>query len=101
MPGVRIVSPLPGKDTIGIEVPNLEKEIVRISELMMLDPEAERKMQLPLYLGKDAGGDPIIADLARMPHMLIAGTTGSGKSVCINSIIMSMLHDAHARRTSG
>jgi S-DNA-T family DNA segregation ATPase FtsK/SpoIIIE len=91
VPGVRIVSPLPGRDTIGIEVPNLEKEMVRISELMMLDPEAEKRMKLPLYFGKDASGDAIIEDLSRMPHMLIAGTTGSGKSVCINSIIMAIL----------
>ncbi len=91
VPGVRIVSPLPGRDTIGIEVPNLEKEIVRISELMLLDPEAEKRMKLPLYFGKDASGDAIIEDLSRMPHMLIAGTTGSGKSVCINSIIMAIL----------
>jgi len=91
VPGVRIVSPLPGRDTIGIEVPNLEKEIVRISELMMFDPEAERRMRLPLYFGKDASGEAIIEDLSRMPHMLIAGTTGSGKSVCINSIIMAIL----------
>jgi DNA segregation ATPase FtsK/SpoIIIE, S-DNA-T family len=91
VPGVRIVSPIPGKDTIGIEVPNLEKEIVRIKELMALSPDSNKKMQLPLYLGKDASGGPIVADLAGMPHMLIAGTTGSGKSVCINAIIMSML----------
>ncbi len=91
VPGVRVVSPIPGKDTIGIEVPNLDKEIVRIKELMDLAPEASAKMKLPLYLGKDAGGDPIVADLSTMPHMLMAGTTGSGKSVCINSIIMSML----------
>ena len=91
VPGVRIVSPLPGRDTVGIEVPNLEKEIVRISELMMFDPEAERRMRLPLYFGKDASGEAIIEDLSRMPHMLIAGTTGSGKSVCINSIIMAIL----------
>jgi len=91
VPGVRLVSPLPGRDTIGIEVPNLEKEMVRISELMMLDPEAEKRMKLPLYFGKDASGDAIIEDLSRMPHMLIAGTTGSGKSVCINSIIMAIL----------
>jgi len=91
VPGIRIVSPLPGRDTIGIEVPNLEKEMVRISELMMSDPEAEKRMKLPLYFGKDASGDSIIEDLSRMPHMLIAGTTGSGKSVCINSIIMAIL----------
>ncbi|KKK61109.1 hypothetical protein LCGC14_3017620, partial [marine sediment metagenome] len=67
------------------------KEIVRIKELMLLKPEIEKKMTLPLYLGKDAGGEAIVADLGQMPHMLIAGTTGSGKSVCINAIIMSML----------
>ncbi len=91
VPGVRIVSPIPGKDTIGVEVPNMEKEMVRIKELMLLTPETERKFQLPLYLGKDAGGGPIVADLGSMPHMLIAGTTGSGKSVCINSIIISLV----------
>jgi len=91
VPGVRVVSPLPGRDTIGIEVPNLDKEIVRIKELMQAAPDARRRMHLPLYLGKDAGGNPIVADLAAMPHMLIAGTTGSGKSVCINSIIMALL----------
>ncbi|MFW6133095.1 MAG: DNA translocase FtsK, partial [Planctomycetota bacterium] len=91
VPGVRVVSPLPGRDTVGVEVPNLDKEIVRLKELMSLAPDAVEKMHLPLYLGKDAGGGPIIADLARMPHMLIAGTTGSGKSVCINSIIMALL----------
>lgn len=91
VPGVRIVSPIPGKDTVGIEVPNMDKEIVRIKELMNLAPDADRKMFLPLYLGKDAGGNAIVADLAGMPHMLIAGTTGSGKSVCLNAILMSLL----------
>jgi S-DNA-T family DNA segregation ATPase FtsK/SpoIIIE len=91
VPGVRVVSPLPGKDTIGIEVPNLQKEIVRIRELMKAAPDAEKTMHLPLYLGKDASGSAIVADLASMPHMLIAGTTGSGKSVCINSILMALL----------
>ena len=91
VPGVRIVSPIPGKDTVGVEVPNMQKEIVRIRELMLLAPDADKKQNLPLYLGKDAGGGPIVADLAAMPHMLIAGTTGSGKSVCINTIIVSLL----------
>ncbi len=91
VPGVRVVSPLPGRDTIGVEVPNMDKEIVRLKELMTSAPQAHKKYALPLYLGKDAGGDPIVADLAAMPHMLIAGTTGSGKSVCLNSIIMAML----------
>jgi S-DNA-T family DNA segregation ATPase FtsK/SpoIIIE len=91
VPGVRVVSPLPGRDTVGIEVPNLDKEIVRIRELMGLAPDADGRMYLPLYLGKDAAGDPIVSDLAKMPHMLMAGTTGSGKSVCINGIVTAML----------
>jgi len=91
VPGVRIVPPRFGKDTVGIEVPNLQKEIVRIRELMEMQPDAENKMYLPLYLGKDAAGEAIVADLAAMPHALIAGTTGSGKSVCINAILMSLL----------
>ena len=91
VPAVRIVPPRFGKDTVGVEVPNHQKEMVRIRELMNLGGEAATRMSLPLYLGKDAGGEPIISDLSRMPHLLIAGTTGSGKSVCINSIIMSML----------
>jgi S-DNA-T family DNA segregation ATPase FtsK/SpoIIIE len=91
VPGVRVVSPLPGRDTIGIEVPNVQKEIVRLKELMLTDPEAATRMYLPLYLGKDAGGAAIVSDLASMPHMLIAGTTGSGKSVCINAIVTSLL----------
>jgi len=95
--GVRVVPHLSGRDTIGIEVPNDDKEIVRIKQLMELAPEAADEMHLPLYLGKDAAGDAIVADLAAMPHMLIAGTTGSGKSVCINSIIMSLLMTRNAK----
>jgi S-DNA-T family DNA segregation ATPase FtsK/SpoIIIE len=91
VPGVRIVSPIIGKDTVGIEVPNADREVVRIRQLKDLSNGRDEKMDLPLYLGKDASGDPIIADLAAMPHMLMAGTTGSGKSVCINAIIMSLL----------
>jgi len=89
---VRIVAPVPGKNTVGIEVPNPQKEKVRLKELMQLAPEATRKMMLPLFLGKDASGEPLVADLTAMPHCLIAGTTGSGKSVCINSIIMSIMY---------
>jgi S-DNA-T family DNA segregation ATPase FtsK/SpoIIIE len=91
VPAVRVVPPRFGKDTVGIEVPNLEKELVRIKELMNLRPDAVDTMALPLYLGKDASGDAIVMDLAKCPHMLIAGTTGSGKSVCINTIVMSIL----------
>ncbi len=88
---IRIVPNTAGKDTIGIEVPNINKERVRLKELMTVDVESTKKMKLPMFLGKDASGNPLIADLAQMPHMLIAGTTGSGKSVCMNSIIMSFL----------
>ena len=90
-PAVRVVAPIPGKNTVGIEVPNLEKEKVRLRELMALSGQKPLRMHLPLFIGKDASGNPLVADLAAMPHLLIAGTTGSGKSVCINSIIMSLL----------
>jgi S-DNA-T family DNA segregation ATPase FtsK/SpoIIIE len=89
---VRIVAPVPGKNTVGIEVPNAQKEKVRMKELMQTAPEAIQKMHIPLYLGKDASGEPLITDLAAMPHCLIAGTTGSGKSVCINTILMSIMY---------
>ena len=89
---IRIVAPIPGKNTIGIEVPNEQKEKVRLKELMQLAPAKVAKMHLPLYLGKDSQGGPLIDDLTRMPHCLIAGTTGSGKSVCINTIIMSIMY---------
>ena len=90
-PSVRVVAPIPGKNTIGIEVPNLDKEKVRLKELITVSSGPAHKMALPLFLGKDASGGMLVADLAQMPHMLIAGTTGSGKSVCINSIIASVL----------
>src|SRR6476469_7588270 len=89
---VRSVAPVPGKNTVGIEVPNEQKEKVRLKELMQLAPEAMAKQAIPLFLGKDASGEPLITDLAAMPHCLIAGTTGSGKSVCINTIIMSIMY---------
>jgi S-DNA-T family DNA segregation ATPase FtsK/SpoIIIE len=88
---VRVVAPLPGKHTIGIEVPNSEKEKVRIKDIMQLAGSRPGKMQIPLFLGKDNQGEALVADLATLPHLLIAGTTGSGKSVCINSIIVSIL----------
>jgi S-DNA-T family DNA segregation ATPase FtsK/SpoIIIE len=89
---VRIVAPVPGKNTVGIEVPNAQKERVRFKELLQLAPESSKKMAIPLFLGKDASGEPLITDLTLMPHCLIAGTTGSGKSVCINTIIMSIIY---------
>jgi S-DNA-T family DNA segregation ATPase FtsK/SpoIIIE len=88
---VRIIAPIPGKSTIGIEVPNKSRRTVRISELISQKAYDKDFMALPLFLGMDAEGSPIVADLARMPHLLIAGTTGSGKSVCINTIVASFL----------
>lgn len=88
---VRIVANQVGRDTVGIEVPNATKEKVRLKELMGR-PEKFQGMKLPMFLGKDASGEPLIADLTKMPHVLIAGTTGSGKSVCMNTIIMSFLY---------
>jgi S-DNA-T family DNA segregation ATPase FtsK/SpoIIIE len=90
-PAVRVVAPLPGKNTIGIEVPNVDKEKVRLRELLRTAPAEAESYAIPLYLGKDASGAPLVSDLTRMPHLLIAGTTGSGKSVCVSSIIMSIL----------
>ncbi|MBL7223871.1 MAG: DNA translocase FtsK [Candidatus Brocadiae bacterium] len=93
-PAVRIVAPIPGKSTIGIELPNTDTELVRMRELLE-SKAAERQRNIPLFLGKDASGQPIVADLTRMPHLLIAGATGSGKSVCINTIISSILFTRH------
>ena len=87
---IRIIPNMVGKTTVGIEVPNRQKEKVRLKELMS-GGQADA-MALPMFLGKDASGEPLVLDLARMPHMLIAGTTGSGKSVCINTIIMGWLY---------
>jgi len=88
---VRVVAPLPGKHTIGIEVPNSEKEKVRMKNMFQLAGSKPQRMHIPLYLGKDSSGEALVSDLTSMPHLLIAGTTGSGKSVCINSIITSVL----------
>ena len=88
---VRVVAPLPGKHTIGIEVPNSEKEKVRVKDLIQLAGDKPQRMEIPLFLGKDSSGEALVSDLTTMPHLLIAGTTGSGKSVCINSIITGIL----------
>ena len=87
---VRVVAPIPGKDTVGIEVPNATCEHVYMRDLLDMFGRAE-DCAIPLFLGKGLKGDPIVEDLARMPHLLIAGTTGSGKSVCINTILLSIL----------
>jgi S-DNA-T family DNA segregation ATPase FtsK/SpoIIIE len=91
VPSVRIVAPIPGKNTVGIEVPNEHRAIVRLKEVLLAGAKRAAKMRVPLYLGKDTEGRPIVYDLAEMPHLLIAGRTGTGKSVCLNSIVLSML----------
>ncbi len=88
---IRIIAPIPGRSTIGIEVPNAKRRIVRFSELITQEAYDTKRYALPLFLGMDAEGNSIVEDLARMPHLLIAGTTGSGKSVCINTILASLL----------
>jgi S-DNA-T family DNA segregation ATPase FtsK/SpoIIIE len=90
-PNVRVVAPLPGKSTIGIEVPNARREVVGIRELIEHMDKDAAQMDIPLFLGKDTAGNPLIVDLAMAPHLLIAGATGSGKSVSINTIISSIL----------
>ena len=89
---VRIVAPIPGKHAVGIEVPNLKRSIVSFRELIETDTPASKKMEIPVVLGKDITGEAQLLDLASTPHLLIAGSTGSGKSVCVNSIILSILY---------
>ena len=88
---VRIVAPIPGKNTVGVELPNEIKQTVRLRDIIEASPHANEELALPLFLGKGVTGEPIAADLAKMPHLLIAGQTGTGKSVCLNSIIVSIL----------
>jgi len=91
MASLRVVEVIPGKPYIGIEVPNKKREMVRLIELLNTETFKDPKAQISMAMGKDIGGNPIITDLARAPHMLVAGTTGSGKSVLVNSMLLSML----------
>ncbi|MGE5148951.1 MAG: DNA translocase FtsK, partial [Rhodospirillaceae bacterium] len=86
------VATVPGRNVIGIELPNAKRETVFLRELLSTKNYEDTRLNLPLALGKDIGGDPVIADLARMPHLLIGGTTGSGKSVAVNTMILSLLY---------
>ena len=89
---VRILAPVPGKGTVGIEVPNQSPQAVCMRDIVESKSWAEAKAEIPVVLGKDVTGKPIVADLTKMPHVLIAGSTGSGKTVCINAIIASLLY---------
>ena len=91
---IRIEAPIPGKQAVGIEVPNKEKEMVPLRDVLESDEFQENKSKLSVALGKDVAGKATIADIAKMPHVLIAGSTGSGKSVCINTIITSIVYNA-------
>ena len=93
--GIRIIAPIPGKGTIGIEVPNKKKQIVSLKELLNSEKFTNSKMALPIALGKTISNEVFVADLAKMPHLLIAGATGQGKSVGINAILMSILYKKH------
>jgi len=88
---VRIIAPMPGKSTIGIEIPNAIKEDVRLLSIIDSEGFDRSKYNLPFVLGRDAAGNALISDITKMPHVLIAGATGSGKSVCLNSLIVSMM----------
>lgn len=88
---LRLEAPVPGRRIVGVEVPNDQRSVVGLRDILESDAFFRGKAQIPLALGRDIGGKPIIADLARMPHLLIAGATGSGKSVCLNAMVACLL----------
>jgi S-DNA-T family DNA segregation ATPase FtsK/SpoIIIE len=91
VPSVRVDFPLPGRTTVGIQVPNPERDLIVLRDVMDFRDSEVRSMTLPIFLGKDIYGNKMMTDLARMPHLLVAGTTGSGKSICLNSVMLSLL----------
>ena len=95
---VRVVETIPGKSYMGLEIPNPKRQIVSLSEIMGSQAYADLNSPLAIAMGKDIAGKPIVADLAKMPHVLVAGTTGSGKSVAINALILSLLYKSEASR---
>lgn len=95
---VRVVDVIPGKSVIGVEIPNEHRDMVRLLEIFQSKEYENAKSPLTIGLGKDIGGNPMVADLAKMPHLLVAGTTGSGKSVAVNAMILSLLYNATAEK---
>lgn len=95
---IRIVAPIPGKAAVGIEIPNKAPQMVHLRDVLTSEAYQTHAMQLPLALGKDISGKPFVADLAAMPHLLVAGTTGSGKSVSINVMITSLIYALHPEK---
>ena len=91
---IRVVETIPGKTSMGLEIPNPKRQIVRLSEILSSKAYADMISPLTIALGKDIGGNPVVADLIKMPHVLVAGTTGSGKSVAINAMILSIIYKA-------
>lgn len=94
VPSVRIVEVIPGKSVIGLELPNEHRQIVRLSEVLISEQYEQARSPLSLALGKDIAGHPVVVDLAKMPHLLVAGTTGAGKSVGLNAMLLSLLYKA-------
>ncbi len=90
----RVVAPIPGKGRVGVEIPNIQSSLVYLKEILATPEFQNSTSKLTLALGKDIAGKPVVADLGQMPHLLIAGTTGSGKTVCVNSLILSLLYSA-------
>jgi DNA segregation ATPase FtsK/SpoIIIE, S-DNA-T family len=95
---VRVVETIPGKSYMGLEIPNPKRQIVSLSEIMGSQAYADMNSPIAIAMGKDIAGKPIVADLAKMPHVLVAGTTGSGKSVAINALILSLLYKSESNR---
>ena len=93
--GIRIIAPIPGKGTIGIEVPNSTPQIVSMRTMLTSPQFLNNKYELPVAIGKTISSEPFVTDLAKMPHLLMAGATGQGKSVGLNAIIASLLFKKH------
>ena len=95
---IRVVETIPGKSCMGLELPNPHRQMVRLTEILGSEAYQAVNSPLALALGKDIAGNPIVADLGKMPHLLVAGTTGSGKSVAINAMILSLLYKSELRQ---